>query len=173
MKKFRAPYNRAIGYYKDLDHYIDAVWRNNKTYIENTFRDQITSKKAFREILKEGLADSKTKATKTNIDKQLNKMTYSPTFSKIVDYSNYKSYNFASVIKRNKIRFRDAKGRFTKYNPELLKFKGYAEVGNAECAIYQYQDQVIVQESYSKKKGASNHIEVMSLMEFQNLGYNI
>ena len=173
MKKFRAPYNRAIGYYKDLDHYIDAVWKKNKDYIERTFRDQMTSKKMFREILKESLVESKLKATKTNIDKTLNKMTYSPTFSKVVDYKNYRAYNFSSVVKKHNIRFRDEKGRFTKYNPDNLKFKGYTTIGSTDCAVYQYQDQVIIQEQYSKKNGASNNVEVMSLMEFQNLGFNI
>lgn len=65
MRTFKAKKNK--GAYKSTDHWIEAVYRNNKTVIDKELSFAGTPKKVFKQMVKENIAEgmSPTKAVST------------------------------------------------------------------------------------------------------------
>ena len=115
MRTFKAKKNK--GAYKSTDHWIDAVYRNNKTVINSELSFAGNPKKVFKQMVKENIAEgmSPTKAVSTIARSTL----FTPETERLRN-------NMLSGLRSDKGVFRAFReltkehGRYTKFDPNKL-----------------------------------------------------
>ena len=141
--KFRAKKNQSK--YKDVDHYIDAVYNNNKDIINNTdaFKNKKSKKSIFRKLVKEKMSQG------MSVKKAIDTLQKSRIFtSEALHYAQ----NALKTIKKDKEvyhEFRKMKG--WKNPTDLSKFNYHGTDGVYE--VYTYED-ITIKIKKSPKEGA-------------------
>lgn len=135
MKNF-AKANKPIGKYKDVNSWLNSVYKNNKELIDKKLSDQTGSPKTiFKQLVKEQITSDKktpTQALKTiarsRIFTEEKEMFREHFWSGLKEHeTSYK--RFRELTKEN--------GRYTKFNPEKL-------VWNKKDKVYTYDDRLII-----------------------------
>ena len=115
MKTFKAKKNKSA--YKSTEHWIDAVYRNNKALIDKELSFAGTPKKVFKQMVKENIAEgmSPTKAVST--------IAKSTLFTSEVERLRN---NMLSGLRADRGAFKSfreltkEKGKYTKFDPKKL-----------------------------------------------------
>lgn len=115
MKTFKAKKNK--GAYKSTDHWIEAVYRNNKAVIDKELSFAGNPKKVFKQMVKENIAEglSPTKAVSTIARSTL----FTPETERLRN-------NMLSGLRSDKGAFRafreltKEKGKYAKFDPNKL-----------------------------------------------------
>lgn len=165
--------------YKNDKAYIKAVYRANKDYIDSHIsQDYIelfgSPEKAFNAFIEVQMEETnydegRNYNLKEAIKKVSNSAKMNPTWSK----SEIKANNFLELIKKDKgiydylrkNEFRE-NGRFAKYDPSKLRYKGQYNDGYSNVAVYQYGDTIII-ERKSPIAGMGASIYAMEKFEFE------
>ena len=165
--------------YKNDEAYLKAVYRANKDYIDTNIKDEFvelygTPQKAFNALVKEQMASTNySEGRNYNLKEAIKKVNNSSEMNKQWSKSEIKANNFKELLKRdkeiwNELRkkeFRE-KGRFAKYDPSKLKYRGQYNDGYSNVAVYQYGDTIII-ERKSPTAGVGASIYMMSVDEFE------
>lgn len=121
--KIRAKFKKSR--YKNTDTWLDAVYRQNKDLINEKLRDigvNFSKKRIFKDLVKDEM-DSGLSPTRA-----LNKLVRSTLFTP--EAERFKENALKGLLKEqdNYKTFRNLnrneKGRFNKYDPDLLKYEG-------------------------------------------------
>lgn len=178
---------KRVSKYKDINAYLDALYRKNKTLIDNNISPEWvaahkgSSKRAFKELIKDRMSWLNYKTGKKfTLAQAIKAMENSKAFNKTWTEKDVKYKNFQQLLKKNKDvykefkkRLRDERGRFKKYNARDLKFLGYYEASDGNSAVYQFGD-LIIFEKKSPDKNTGATISSMSESEFEiNKKYGI
>jgi hypothetical protein len=143
MRKLEA--KRDKGRYKSTSHWLDAVYRNNKEFIDNKLKDVKTTNKrrVFKNlVLEQSGTRFRGSLTKKELNFELNKVK-NPTkalkkLSRSDVFSSYKERaqeNFYNVLKEHKAinRIKKIAGEKERFNPERLEW-------NYKEKAYRYGD---------------------------------
>lgn len=168
MKRFRAPKKRTE--YKNIDSYLDAVWRKNKDYIEKNMENysdfdsstiiykpkskKARWKKMVKEIFKAREYDQTLDRNIKNIDEAIDKATRSTAFT--YDFRK-KSVIEKELKNTSPLAYKEIRriiGKTTKFSFENLEFVGYGD-GGEEWYEYEFQksEKVEVEIARGKNKG--------------------
>ena len=128
--KFRAKKNQSK--YKDVDHYIDAVYNNNKDIINNTdaFKNKKSKKSIFRKLVKEKMSQG------MSVKKAIDTLQKSRIFTSEAQHYAQNALKALKKDKRVYHTFRKLKG--WKEKLEMSKFN-YAG-SDGKYSIYTYGD---------------------------------
>lgn len=164
--------------YKNTSAYLDAVYRKNKAQIDNNISPEWvavykTPKAAFKNLIKEQMKHFNYKTGKNyTVNQALKQKANSKDLNKTWGNKDIMYNNFQGLIKKDKElqkefrkRIRDERGRFRKYDPKELSFRGYYASAEGNAAVYQFGDLVILEKkSPDKATGAS--ISYMTQAQF-------
>lgn len=177
--------NKRMSSYKDEKAYIDAVYRNNKEYIDSHIdQDYVklhgTPKKAFKALVKEQMSETNyNTGEKYTLQEALKRLSGSKSLNKEWKTSDVKANNFENLLKKDKNVYKEFRnktregGKFAKYDYSKLKFEGYYVVNGTNAAVYFYGDTYII-EFKSPTSGTGASIIFMTKFEFeQSLGKDI
>lgn len=155
MRKLKA--KRYKGRYKSTSHWLDAVYRNNKEFIDNKLKDVKTTNKrrVFKNlVLEQSGTRFKGSLTNKELNFELNKVK-NPTkalkkLSRSDVFSSYKERaqeNFYDVLKEHKAinRIKKIAGEKEKFDPGRLEW-------NYEEKAYRYGDVFIEIDNSPKDK---------------------
>ena len=178
---------KRVSKYKDINAYLDALYRKNKTLIDNNLSPEWIAayrgspKRAFKKLIKERMEWFNYKTGKNfTLSQAIKAMENSKAFNKTWTRKDVAYQNFQQLVKKDKNvykefkkRLRDERGRFKKYNAKDLKFLGYYESAEGNSAVYQFGDLIIFEKkSPDKNTGAS--ISSLTESEFNlNVKYGI
>ena len=117
MKTFKAAHNK--GFYKNTDAWIDAVYRNNKSVIDEKLAFAGKPKATFKQMVKEYITEglSPTKAVSTIARSTL----FTPEVERLKN-------NFYEGLKGDKAAYQTfreltkEKGKYSKFDPNKLKW---------------------------------------------------
>lgn len=117
MKTFKAAHNK--GFYKNTDAWIDAVYRNNKSVIDEKLAFAGKPKATFKQMVKEYITEglSPTKAVSTIARSTL----FTPETERLKN-------NFYEGLKGDKEAYKafreltKEKGKYSKFDPNKLKW---------------------------------------------------
>lgn len=132
MKTFKAKKNK--GSYKSTEHWIDAVYRNNKAVIDKELSFAGNPKKVFKQMVKENIAEgmSPTKAVSTIARSTL----FTPETERLRN-------NMLAGLRSDKGAFRAFReltkehGRYSKFDPNKLHW-------DSTDKVYIYAGSVII-----------------------------
>ena len=159
MRKLEA--KRDKGRYKSTSHWLDAVYRNNKEFIDNKLKDVKTTNKrrVFKNLVLEQ-SGTRFKGSLTNKElnfelnkvknptKALKKLSRSDVFSSYKERAQENAYKALKEYKAiNKIRqLSGEKGKFDAsklewdYNDKVYKYEGvYIDISNSPKGIKVYK----------------------------------
>lgn len=198
MRTLKAKRRRSS--YKSDTHFIRAVYLKNKEEIDRRIDPVFTQNRspyeAFKSLVYDRMEDYNYSVGKEGEGKY-RKYTISEAIRAVnnstdmmgdytdLDVAGKKKYvraqNFYQLLRKGKDSFkefrelalRNEKGRYTKYDPNQLLFRGYFHDEKGNFAAYQYGETMVI-ERQSPTDGTGASIEVTTLFEFEhNLEYTI
>lgn len=182
--RLRAKKNKS--FYKSDSAYIDAVYRNNKAYIDShmpkELLDRGVSPKAFfkAEVFRVKQQLNQQTGKKFTTNRAIKRVANSKMLNPEMTNSDIKANNFESLLKKDKERFKEfrektrSRGRYTKFDYTKVAFNGYYTVNGSNAAVYQYDEDTVIIEYKSPQQGTGASYEVMDKGAFeQSLGKTI
>lgn len=164
--------------YKTDYAYMRAVYTANKDYIEARISPSFvekygTAQKAFYALVREQLASTNYNEGRLyTVDEAVKKVNNSSEMNKQWSKSDIKANNFKELLKKdkeiwNELRKKEFRenGRFAKYDPSKLKYKGQYNDGYSNVAVYKYGDTIII-ERKSPNAGVGASLEIMDFGQF-------
>ena len=174
MRKLEA--KRDKGRYKSTSHWLDAVYRNNKEFIDNKLKDVKTTNKrrVFKNlVLEQSGTRFKGSLTNKELNFELNKVK-NPTkalkkLSRSDVFSSYKERaqeNFYDVLKEHKAinRIKKIAGEKEKFDPGRLEW-------NYKEKAYRYGDVFIEIDNSPEDKNYTIKITKISPALMKTYGY--
>ena len=174
MRKLEA--KRDKGRYKSTSHWLDAVYRNNKEFIDNKLKDVKTTNKrrVFKNLVLEQ-SGTRFKGSLTNKElnfelnkvknpvKALKKLYRSDVFS---SYKERAQENFYNVLKENKAinRIKKIAGEKERFDPGRLEW-------NYKEKAYRYGDVFIEIDNSPEDKNYTIKITKISPALMKTYGY--
>ena len=174
--RLRAKKNKS--FYKSESAYIDAVYRNNKAYIDShtpqELIDRGVSPKAFfkAEIFRVKQQVNQSTGKKFTTNRAIKRVANSKMLNPEMTTSDIKKNNFESLLKKDKDIFKEFrektkfKGKYTKFDYTKVTFDGYYVINGSNAAVYFYEDLVII-EYKSPQPGTGASIDLMNRDSFE------
>ena len=186
--------NKKAREYKSVNNYITQFYNKNKTYIDTHIRAEWieaygTPKKAFQKLVEEKMSYTKFGTErKYTVDEAIRRELNSKDMNPDWTASDVYSRNFISKIKKDKDLRRELtlkspeekkiiyerKGKTIqrlreKLSPEKVKFMGYYNINGTNAIVYAYDEDTIIIEYKSPKRGEGATFDVMTKDSFNML----
>ena len=186
--------NKKAREYKSVNSYINQFYNKNKDYIDTHIRAEWieaygTPKKAFQKLVEEKMSYTKFGTErKYTVDEAIRRELNSKDMNPQWTASDVYSRNFISKIKKDKDLRRELtlkspeekkiiyerKGKTIqrlryKLSPEKVKFMGYYNINGTNAIVYGYDEDTIIIEYKSPKRGEGATFDVMTKDSFNML----
>lgn len=173
--RLRAKHNKS--FYKSESAYIEAVYRNNKAYIDSHTPQELIEKgvspKAFfkAEVFRIKQQTNAATGKKFTTNRAIKRVANSKMLNPDMTTSDIKRNNFESLLKKDKKVYKEFRnrtrksGRFTSFDYSKLQFDGYYNIDGTNAAVYIYEDVVII-EFKSPQQGTGASTEIMTKDQF-------
>lgn len=165
-------------YYKTDTGWLNAIYRNNKAYIDSNMNDRWkelygSSQTAFRNLVKEQMLNENPRTgRKYTINQAIKRVENSKDLHKDWTSRDVSANNFKEVFKKDKAlskKFREMtrkNGKYTAFDPKKFEWVGWYTEGNKSVAVYKYEDIYIIEKT-SPDAGAGASVRIVSRWEFE------